>query len=219
MTHPKPGIGVDAAGSPPVDPTENVKALMEASLKAVAREAMLQEKLLDEKVKRMELESAHQGQIAALRANHSKEIQHMESERVDRIRAVDVQNAAATAAQLLSAVNNLAATATVTAETLRNQVASTAQAAIASQAALINPIIERVLVLEKSSYMGAGKAGVTDPAIERMSSLVETLVAGQATGAGQTKGVSLATALAISAFGIIATLCSLGLAVYAALKP
>jgi hypothetical protein len=160
---PPPGIPIDSSGGQTIDPTKNVLDLVGAAVLRIDDMAELRAQLLDEKILRMEREWIHQEKAAERERQFGKEIRGMESDRVDKIRSVDVANAAATAAQLLSAVNNLAATADRTAETLRNQVATTAAAAAANQAALINPITERVAVLEKSSYTGAGKAGVADP--------------------------------------------------------
>jgi hypothetical protein len=151
------GLGVDASGSPVIDPTENVKDLMEASIKSITALSEAQALLTDEKIKRMERECIHQDTIANLREEHNKEIRRMESDRVDKIRSVDVANAAATAAQLLSAVTTLATTQQGTAETLRNQVSATAAAVASQTERVINPIIERLALLEKSSYTGAGK--------------------------------------------------------------
>ena len=150
------GIAVDAHGGPVIDPTENVKALMEASLKAISEKDTLQALLTDEKIKRLEREEVNAEKISLLRAEHNREIRHMESDRVDKIRSVDVANAAATAAQLLSAVTTLATTAQATAETLRNQVAATAAAVASQTERVVNPIIERLALLEKSSNFGRG---------------------------------------------------------------
>jgi hypothetical protein len=207
------GLGVDSTGGPVIDPTDNVKSLMEASVKSLTREAELLAQLADEKIVRMERELIQQEKVANLRAEHEKEIRKMESDRVNSIRSVDVANAAATATQLLTAVNNYAAAQQATAETLRNQVASTAAAAIASQSALINPIVERVAVLEKTSYTGAGKQAVTDPAMADLVMEMRKL-----TGT-RSEGISWVGALAIGGVVLVSGLLGIAGVLYAALKP
>ncbi len=163
------GLPVDFSGGPTVDPTENVKDLSEALSQRQDDLRESNNKYLDARLDGMEnmaiLRSSHNSEIMALRAEFYKEIRHMESDRVDKIRSVDVANAAATAAQLLSAVTTLATTAQATAETLRNQVAATAAAVASQTERVVNPIIERLALLEKSSNFGQGRAELANPAL------------------------------------------------------
>lgn len=159
------GVGVDSFGGAVIDPTYNVERVIDLAVERLDDLSKLQAQLNDEKIKRMEREWIHQDTVAILRAEHYKEIRHAESDRVDKIRSVDVSNAAATAAQLLSAVTTLASSAQATAEVLRNQVASTAAAVAAQTERVLNPIIERVAQLEKSSSFGQGRAALADPAM------------------------------------------------------
>jgi hypothetical protein len=202
-----PGIPVDSSGGATIDPTKNVLDLVGAAVLRLSDMMQLQAKLTDEKILRMEREYVHQEKMAERERAFSAEIRKMESDRVDKIRSVDVANAAATAAQLLSAVNNLAVTADRTAETLRNQVAATAQAAAANLGALINPVIERVAILEKTAYTGLGKSSFADPQVERNTQLLEALARAQAQTTGKGAGLNMAwlalTGLAALVFGAV----------------
>lgn len=213
------GVGVDSRGNSVVDPTENVKALMEASIKSLMERGDLQGKIVDEKVLRMERELVNQEKISILRADHNREVRHMESDRVDKIRSVDVANAAATAAQLLSAVTTLATTAQATAETLRNQVAATAAAVASQTERVVNPIIERIALLEKSSYTGAGKMAVSDPAMADLVSEVRKFTTATAVTTGKAEGLSMSAAILLGMVALISSLVGIGGVLYAVLKP
>lgn len=182
------GMAVDSAGAVAYDPSENVKALMEASLKSLTERQDLIARIADEKIERLESEVINAEKFATLRAAHNAEIRSMESDRVDKIRSVDVANAAATAAQLLSAVTTLASTAQATAETLRNQVAATAAAVASQTERIINPIVERVAVLEKSSYRGEGRSTLADPALQDIMAEMRKISNGVSTSSGKSEG-------------------------------
>lgn len=162
------GMGVDASGGPVVDPTSNVLDLVDAAVKRTDDIMDLHGRVSHEQFRRLEEALGYQDRIAVLRAEFAKEIGTMESKRIDSIRSVDVANAAATAAQLLSAVTTLATTAQATAETLRNQVAATAAAVASQTERVVNPIIERIALLEKSSYTGQGRSTMQDPAFSEL---------------------------------------------------
>lgn len=210
-----PGVPVDAYGGPTVDPTRNVLGHVAAAVLRIDDMAELRAQLVDEKIYRMEREWVHQDKFAILRAEHSKEIRHMESERVNSIRSVDVQNAAATAAQLLSAVTTLATTAQATAETLRNQVAATAAAVASQTERVMNPVVERIALLEKAQYTGAGKAGVADPLYDRLTTAVEALSKMQSVGAGERRGISGAWAALLGFVSLVGGLLGIGGVMYA----
>ena len=198
-----PGIGVDSHGGAVVDPTANVIALTDAAVKRIDDMANLREQLVTEKITRMSGELVNQEKIAVLRAEHSKELRHMEADRVDKIRSVDVANAAATAAQLLSAVNTLATTAQTTAEVLRNQVAATATAVASQTERALNPILDRIALLEKSSYTGAGKAGMADPMMSELLTAVQDLKESRAGRGGKSEGIGLVWGVVVAVAVIV----------------
>lgn len=133
-----PGPGVDAAGRPVIDPTQNVLDLVQA---AIQRQDDLRE-----------AEARHARELAAMRASYDRELREAESQRIDAIRAVDV-----------SAVQRAAEVASIVAETLRTQVATTAQQAAAGLAAALEPIIKDIADLRRAQYEAQGvKANVVD---------------------------------------------------------
>lgn len=151
MASPKqPGIAVDAGGGAVIDPTQNVLDLVEA-------ERRRQDDLREAERRYFDAENKHVKEMVKLQAVHNQQIRTLESDRLDKIRTVDVQNAAASAAQLLSAVTTLATTQQATAETLRNQVAATASAVASQTERVINPIIERLSLLERATASTSGK--------------------------------------------------------------
>jgi len=184
-----------------VDPTQNVKDLMEASIKSLSERIDLEEKVIAETVKRIDI-------VATLRAKHFKEV-----------RKIDQTNAAATAAQLLSAVTTLATTAQATAETLRNQVASTAASVAAQTERSLNPIVERIAQLEKSSYTGEGKQAVSDPAMAALVVEIRSLAKVKDVSAGERQGISTSAAILMGVLTAIGVLVGIAGALYAALKP
>lgn len=216
---PQPGIGVDAAGGQVVDPTENVKALMEASIKALTDQSELRAQLADEKILRMERELAQVDRLIILRAEHAKETRGYDNDRWDKIRTIDMANASATAAQLLAAVNNYAAAQERMAQTLRDQVAATADAANKNLSALINPIVDRLAILERASYTVAGRSAVTDPAMTELVAEMRKLVIGRADDRGKAAGLSLSAALFMGVLSVIATLIGIGGAIAAFIAP
>lgn len=241
------GSAADAHSSQVYDPSKNVLDLVSAAVVRIDDLSDLRDQLLDQKILRMEREWINQEKIAVLRADHNKEIRHMESDRVDKIRSVDVANAAATAAQLLSAVTTLATTAQATAETLRNQVAATAAAVASQTERVVNPIIERLALLEKSSNFGQGRAELANPALteaiiemKKLSSGVferqgresvvdpqvagalvdiKTLLAAQATGTGKKEGLSQGVAILLGVVAFLSAAIGIAGVLFGLLKP
>lgn len=193
------GLGVDAEGGPVIDPTANVIALTEAG-------TLRQDDLREAHSELMDVHIQHLKEISTLRAAHEAEIRKLEADRLDKIRAVDVQNAGSTAAQLLAAVQTLASTTQLTAETLRNQVTTTAQSVAAQTERIVNPIIERIALLEKTSYVGAGRQAVVDPQLTELLAEMKTQRGMVARGEGKGEGFSASWAIVVGAVGLIATL-------------
>jgi hypothetical protein len=146
----RPGVAIDAKGGAVVDPTENVKALNEAGLKAVA-EALaaalkrqddlrtaqdllfkskmedeakitdLQHQLSDAEIRRID-------QIEKFRVIVDKELREAEAKRIDAIRTVDVQAVQVASSRADTTATALASQVTQSAEVLRNQVTASADA-------------------------------------------------------------------------------------------
>jgi len=208
------GFAVDSYGERAYDPSPNVLQLTEAAIRRVDDMADLRARMADEQFKRIEAGLGHTKDFADLRAAHNTEIRRMESDRVDKIRSVDVANAAATAAQLLSAVTTLATTAQATAETLRNQVAATAAAVASQTERVVNPIIERLALLEKSSNFGQGRAELANPALQDLVAEMKKISAGAEKSTGKTEGASDTVKLAALVVAMFVGLIAIGTFVF-----
>lgn len=180
-------------GEKSYDPSENVKALASAS-------AERQDDLRKETNRRIDAELKHLKNIVKIHARHQKSLRKAESQRLDSIRQVDREDVNKTAAQALSAIATLAATTTTTAEALRGQVATTAQAAATSLANSMGEMNKRLSALELSSSEGRGKATVESPMMTEMVAELKALrreqssvaaalsnTAGQKTGGASTR--------------------------------
>lgn len=156
------GIGIDYAGDPAFDPSENVKALNEAAAKRQddlrAAENQRQDDLRAEasKLHRVEMQALetivdiygrHATEMDALRSYYAKEIRDLDSKHYAAIRQIDV-----------TAVQQLAVVTSTTAESLRSLVQSTASTIATSTANTFQLVIDRVAALEKTSYEGSGKS-------------------------------------------------------------
>ena len=194
-----------------IDPTANVIATLKAAVERLDDLRALNNKRLAEGMK-------HTRVMVKNNAAHQKELRILEADRLDKIRQVDVSNAAATAAQLLSAVQTLASTAQATAETLRNQVAATAAAVASQTERVVNPIIERIALLEKSSYTGQGKQAVSDPAMADLVGEMRKLTAAGSESAGKQAGLSQGAAILLSTLAGIASLLAIAGWIFALVK-
>jgi hypothetical protein len=205
------GAGYSNRGVP-VDPTQNVKDLSEAANARQDDLRNLTKELYDAKIACIK-------EMGDLRERHQRELDHAESERLDSIRQVDREDVNKTAAQALSAIQTLAATTNTTAETLRTQVATTAQATANTLTTITGEINKRLSALELTSSEGKGKQTVADPQMEKLTALVEMLARNQATGTGKSEGISMVGALIMGGVALIGGLLGIAGVLYAVLKP
>lgn len=207
---PAVGVGVDSRGNAALDPTLNVKEQLAAAMKRQddMRDLTNQyiKAILDGEIKIATLRADHAKEVRALeserqqqRADHAKEVRLLEADRLKAIREVDVQNTAITAAQQLAAVQTLAATATSTADTTRANLATTAIAIQTQTDRIVAGIVDRIAVLEKSSYTGLGRQTVADPQMVLLTEAVAKLAAAQNTGQGKSEGIGSTVAMVVSA--------------------
>jgi hypothetical protein len=143
MTTPHvPGPGVDAKGTPVIDPTQNVLDLVNAAIK---RQDDLRE-----------AESRHMREITQLRAEYTAQLRAAETARIDAIRAVDVGAVNRAAEVSAQQATTLAAQVATSAETLRTQVAAAAAAATVALSAALEPIQKDIQDLRKAQYEAQG---------------------------------------------------------------
>jgi len=211
------GIGSDPQGGPLIDPTENVKALMAASLESLStvREA---------DIKYNDAVTGHLKEMADLRAAHAAQLRQSDLNAGEKTRQVDVLAAAGSAASLATAVSALQAASDRNTETLRNQVADTAQAMAKqtseSAAAVqlqtenlfrrtetsIAAVADRVGALERTGATSTGRQSVADPQLAEFVSKLDKLVSLQAAGSGKQEGSSDAWKWLLAGIATLGTL-------------
>lgn len=201
------GHAVDAGGNTVADPSQNVGALVIAEGRRQDDLRCAEQRRQDDlRLAAKELagvNTLHAQEIALLRDKHSADMAAKESGRVDSLRQGDREEntRAATAAQ--ANIASLALTTAQLADTLRNQVASTAAAAEARQVSYSGDVGKRLTAVELSLSEGKGKQQVSDPAMERLAVLVEKLASAQQTGAGMKQGMSDGVKLIIALLTVI----------------
>lgn len=206
------GLGIDAAGGPVIDPTENVKALSEALSQRQDDLRDLNNKYLDARLDAIK-------EVVTLMAAHSKEIRDLESKRVDAVREIDVIARNTAASQALTGIQTLAASTSAEREALRSLVTTTAATIAAQTDRIVQAMTDRIATLEKASYTGLGKQAVIDPAMTELVAEVKKLSAAGAEISGKTAGISLSAAVVMGGITIISGLLGIAGVIYAVLKP
>jgi hypothetical protein len=145
-----PGPGVDEAGRPVVDPTENVIALVQAGL---AR----QDDLRAADAVLAELRARYEERIDRLRSEHGREIRLAEAARIDAIRAVDVAAVTRAAEVAAAQATTLAAQVVASAEAMRTQVNAAAIAAATALATALEPHTKAIENLREQQYRQQGQ--------------------------------------------------------------
>jgi len=169
----------DRRAAPVIDPTENVIALTEAAnkrqddLRAMAREMT-------------DRDFAHGREMAALRADHQREMGVKESARTDSIRQVDREDVSKAAVSAQQAIATLALSTTTGADALRAQQEAKAMAAETRQMAFASEMGKRISAVELSLSEGKGKQAVADPMMAELVAEMRTLTAQRAAESGKT---------------------------------
>lgn len=155
------GIPVDAGGGPTIDPTKNVLDLVAAQTKRADDLMDAFYDLIEEKNRRQDelrdMGERHIREMATLRAQYDRELRQAETQRLDSIRAVDVGAVKQAAEVQAIQASALAGTLSTTAETLRNQVLSTATAAAATLASTVQPLIKAIEDLRQAQFVQQGE--------------------------------------------------------------
>jgi len=138
------GPAVDAGGMPVIDPTANVRALVEAGLR---RQDDLRE-----------MDAKHVREVLSLRSEYDDKLRRAESNRIDAVRLVDVGAAGLAAQVSTQQAAALAQQTTVLSDTLRTQVATVAQAAQASLVGALAPMQKAIDDLRQAQYQQQGQA-------------------------------------------------------------
>jgi hypothetical protein len=198
---PRPGLPVDAKGGPTIDPTENVKALNEAGLKAI-------HDLQVEIVKRLESEIQHVKEVGRLQKELSdaevrridenartvalwqSKLAEAESSRINAIRQVDVGAVVSANEKSNATATTLATQVAQSAADNRALVATTAATQSATQQQQFADVVKRISSLEQTQSTNIGKQTYQDPQITAMATQIAQLVAHQADSNGQGTGQS-----------------------------
>lgn len=155
------GPSVDRQGAPVIDPTENVMQLVAAATKRaddlMAANKELQREITIGQNALADARFHHLKELAELRAAHAREISDKEAERLNSIRSVDVGAVKQAAEVQAIQASALATTLATTAETLRNQVISTATAQAASLASTVQPLIKAIEDLRQAQFTQQGE--------------------------------------------------------------
>jgi hypothetical protein len=155
------GIPVDSSGGPTFDPTANVKDLSIASNKRQDDLREASERYNASSIGNLQalnvLHITYLKEIGAIREHYEQRISSAEADRLNSIRQIDREEVNKTATQAQLAITTLANQTTALAETLRNQVATTANAATQQRAIDNAEANKRISALELSSSAGKGK--------------------------------------------------------------
>jgi cobalamin biosynthesis Mg chelatase CobN len=181
---PRRPIGTNGNGG---DPTKNVLDLVNA---AIARVDDLRES-----------ETRHQTEIARLLTDRVESMMKAESNRIDAIRAVDVDAVQKAAAASATQATALAAQVIQSAEALRAQVAATAVLSESRLAIALDPITKAVGELRQAQYEAQGQK----------TQIVET----QAKGGSASNWMGLAVAACV---GFLSLLLAVGAIVISVLS-
>jgi hypothetical protein len=155
------GIPVDSSGGPTFDPTKNVLDLVEAAVKRIDDLMGAQAEVIDSKIDRLEAiqeaESRHLQDMAALRTNFESGMRDKETERLDAIRAVDVQAVQRAAEVAEIRATALASQVAAAAEANRASVAATAAALESKLTTALEPLTQAIGELRRTQYEQQGQ--------------------------------------------------------------
>jgi len=211
-----------------IDPTDNVRLLVEANALAAAMLREADNRYYDLAMSDHKAFDAaghqHLKEMMDLRASYSKDIRASDLAVGAQTRLVDVGGQAASAASLATAVVALQGITDRNAETLRQAVAASTTAlakqvtdtaaAQALQTNAANAAMEaRVSLLEKTSNIGTGRQGVLDPQVGMLVEKLDRLISVQAQGTGKSEGISASWAVLLGVIGLLAGLASIGIVI------
>lgn len=185
------------------DPTINVQNLLKEAVKRIDDLRQAETRRVDEKI---EGEKEHVREVIEIREEYREKLTIAEAKRIDAIRAVDVNAVAVASERATQQATVLATQVSTSAETLRALVASSAAATATQLTQIITPITDRLALLEKAQYTGAGKEGVTDPQLAQLLIEMKATRDSLATGSGQQKGISTSWGIILGAVGFISTI-------------
>lgn len=212
------------------DPTINVREMIGSEVGRIddlrAAEAIRQDDLRKATEKYMDAEFQHLRATEKLRAEHASELSTKESERLDSIRQVDVQNTTTAATTAAAAIQTLAINNAADAEKLRNALTTTATmmakqttdvaTTMASQlSGTVAGITERLAALEKANSEGVGKQRMADPMMAEALAEIKNISKTQTSGTGKSEGGKAMWGYVAAGFGFLFLLMGMAGMIYA----
>lgn len=191
--HGQPGIGVDAKGGAVIDPTANVKELVEAANRRQDDLRIANDKYLDAEVR-------HVREQAELRAQYDKLLREIDTVRQEKVREVDVLGGRTEAERSQLAI-----------ETTRKLVETTASTLASQLDSKFSDVIKRIGALELAMSEGRGKQTLSDPMTERMLDEIKSLRSDVTSSAGKGEGMDKMLAWIMS---LVSALGGAGVGVY-----
>ncbi len=149
----QPGIGIDAVGSPVIDPTKNVEDLVKANKEASAEVRSADQRFLDAQLRAMEKQQELAREHDRTFQNYARdiEIKHQSGMRDAETRRID--QLAATRQEFQNTIRDMLAESVRTTSTL-----------VSTQLVQIQATFDtRVSKLEAGAFTQAGKSSVADP--------------------------------------------------------
>lgn len=216
------------------DPTENVKALSEASDKRQDDLRDHEEQLVNEKIRHINdmriadirriddlrnAESRRVDEQATIRASFQDKLAIAEASRINAIRAVDVSAVTVASERATQQASVLANQVTTSADALRALVATTATAMAAQSQNMTQQFTDRLSTLEKAQYESKGKSTIVDPQMAHFADVIEKLVLKVEAKEGVGTGLNMAWVIGLGAIGAIGILSSIVLGLIAIFKP
>ena len=200
-----------------LDPTHNVLLLVSESARHTRemREAEIRriDDLREADRQLRESETRRINDLTAQAHHYNKELAQSESDRIDALRVVDVNNVALANAKAADQATVLANALATSADKTRAESSAMADA-LAKQAAAANAELStRIAALEKANSEGVGKQRVADPMLADFMADMRSMLIAQGTGKGRSEGSNATVAWIIAgvsvAGGLIATTISL----------
>ena len=204
--------------SPNIDPTANVIALTKAEgrrqddlraaneyLSQARYDHLLEIGGLRSTYDRLiaDAETRRVNEMATLRADFSDKLAVAEKQRIDAIRAVDVNAVAVASQRAVDQASVLANQVAASAEALRTLVASTASTVAVSLQQLSTTLSTRLTTLEQAGYQAAGKSSYSDPAFAELLAEVKQLRDSNRSLGGRTVGISQSWGVFLGAAGLL----------------
>jgi len=216
------GPSVDRSGNTVADPTDNVRGIVEASVKRIddmrEQDTQLWTLIRESDIRRADDLREAGKTLNLLARSYEEKLREAESQRIDAIRSVDVGAVAIASERSAQQAVILANQVAGSAETLRSLVTSTA-AQVAAQLQQTSMLFtERIAALEKVQYESQGKTAVVDPMMTSLMQNMREVLNDQANKGGRSEGMANLWGILAGVIGIVIAVASVGIAVIVMVK-